>query len=323
MEDAGAAVSEAVSAKGGLAWSFAMHHAGWREEARNPYGIIRLLCALAALGEIAMPTEQQIEAAAAAAAEKANGGKFTDPLFYKPEHRAFWKEVIRTAFDAADAASVPGAATEPKVSVKEVEDFCGHCVYIRSVYTFMMRIWRDSDEAERKLMEAIAPLFFEDMGKVLSEFLVIAACRITDPASDRRGNQNFTLELFTNSFPRDSDTFKRLDPLRQRTMKLRAKILPARNTLGAHADRAVILKGEPLGAASWQEWDDFWAALQDFVRILNEQMKGAPFEIDADGVRGDAETLLKALFNSQHFETLVKGNDPAVRDLCLKLALTN
>ena len=54
-----------------------------------------------------MRTEQQIEAAAAAAAEKANGGKFTDPLFYKPEHRAFWKEVIRTALDAADAHQHP------------------------------------------------------------------------------------------------------------------------------------------------------------------------------------------------------------------------
>jgi hypothetical protein len=268
-----------------------------------------------------MRTEQQIEAGAAAAAEKANGGKFTDPLFYKPEHRAFWKEVIRAAFDAADAASAPAAAADPKVSAKEVEEFSAHCVYIRSVYTFMMRIWRDSDDVEREVMEAIAPLFFEDMGKVLSEFLVIAACRITDAASDRHGNQNFTLELFANSFPHDSETFKQLGVLLQRVNKLRAKIVPARNKLGAHADRAVILKGEPLGAASWKEWDDFWSALQDFVRILNEKNTGKPFEIDAGGVRGDAEALLKALFNNQHFETLLKSGDTTVRDACLKVAL--
>jgi hypothetical protein len=145
--------------------------------------------------------------AAAAAAEKANGGRFIDPLFYKSEHRAFWKDVIRTAFDAADEALRPIAAG-PDVTKQEVEEFSGHCVYIRSVYTLMMRIWRDSDEYERNVMESVAPLFFEDMGKVLSEFLVIAACRITDPASDRRGNQNFTLELFVNSFPPDSETFK-------------------------------------------------------------------------------------------------------------------
>ena len=156
-------------------------------------------------------------------------------------------------------------------------------------------------------MEAVAPLFFEDMSKVLSEFLVIAACRITDPASDRRGNQNFTLELLTNSFPRDSEAFNKFNALCQRMMKLRTKILPARNKLGAHVDRAVILKGEPLGAASWKEWDDFWSALQDFVRVVNENTTGNPFEIGASGVLGDAETLIKALFNSQHFEALLKS----------------
>lgn len=51
-----------------------------------------------------MRTDSQIEAAATAAAEKANGGKFSDPLFYSPEQRTFWREVIRTALDAADAS---------------------------------------------------------------------------------------------------------------------------------------------------------------------------------------------------------------------------
>jgi hypothetical protein len=83
----------------------------------------------------------------------------------------------------------------------EVEEFS-------SVYMFMMRIWKDGDDGERRVTEAIAPLFFEDMGKVLGEFLVIAARSITHPAEDRRGNQNFTLKLFTNSFPPDSETFK-------------------------------------------------------------------------------------------------------------------
>jgi hypothetical protein len=120
-----------------------------------------------------MRTEQQIEAAAAAAAEKANGGKFTDPLFYKPEHRAFWKEVIRTALDAADAASAP-KKEPPPVTKGDVQKFSEHCVYIRSVYTFALRLFRDSSEAERAAMEATAGTFFKNMSMVLSEFLVNA-----------------------------------------------------------------------------------------------------------------------------------------------------
>jgi hypothetical protein len=182
---------------------------GWRNDPRSLYASPRPQPALAALGEIAMRTEQQIEAAAAAAAEKANGSKFT------------------------------------------------------------------------------------------------------------------AVELFAKSFASGPETYKQLDALHQRMKKLRAKILPARHKLGAHADRDVIRKGRLLGKASFEEWDDFWSALRDFVRILNEKTTGKPFEIDAGGVFGDAEMLIKALGQSRHFETLLNGSDKAVADACLKLALPN
>jgi hypothetical protein len=55
--------------------------------------------------------------------------------------------------------------------------------------------------------------------------------------------------------------------------------------------------------------------------MLNEKMIGKAFEIDAGGVLGDAESLLKALRQSQHFETLLEGEDQVVVDACLKVAI--
>jgi hypothetical protein len=208
------------------------------------------------------------------------------------------------------------------VSDKEVKDFSEHCVFIRSVYLFGVRLFKDSDPTERDLMTAVAPLLFEDLTQVFREFMVLAACRITDPAKDRRGNENFTVEMFVNNFAADTEAFKQLDALHQRMKPFRGKIEPARNKLSAHHDRAAV-GGPPLGAASWQEWNEFWSAVKDFVRILNEQTTGKPFEIDAAGVPGDAEMLLKALSQSRHFEELLKGNDPAVTAACLKVALPN
>jgi hypothetical protein len=115
------------------------------------------------------------------------------------------------------------------------------------------------------------------------------------------GSENLTVELFANSFASKPDTYKQLDALHQRMKKLRVKILPARHKLGAHADREVIRKGQVLGKASFEEWEDIWSALKDFVRIINEKTTGKPFEIDAGGVFGDAEMLLKALGQSRHF----------------------
>jgi hypothetical protein len=55
--------------------------------------------------------------------------------------------------------------------------------------------------------------------------------------------------------------------------------------------------------------------------MLNEKMIGKAFEIDAGGVLGDAESLLKALRQSQHFETLLEGEDQVVVDACPKVAI--
>lgn len=266
-----------------------------------------------------MWTDAQIEKAAAAAAEKANGGKFIDPLFYEPEHKKFWRDVIRTALEAAEQR--PAVAMLQPISEKEIQDFSEHCVYIRSIYVFTMRILRDCDEVEVKSMNGVAPTIFADLAQILGEYLVIAACRVTDPAVDVRKNESFTIELFANDFASDPDTHKQFDELHQRMKKLRKIILPARHKLVAHADRDTIRQGKPLGAASWKEWDEFWSTLADFVRLLNMKKMGKPFEIDASGVRGDSEMFLKAFRQSDHFEVLLNSSDPTIRDACIKLIL--
>jgi hypothetical protein len=202
----------------------------------------------------------------------------------------------------------------------DVREFSSHCAYIRTVYTLATRIWRDSDDNERALMEAISPSFFLDMGQVLAEYAVLSASRITDPAKNGSKNENFTVEFFVSSFPPQSQTFQQLDQLQQVMNKLRAKILPARNKFVAHADREAIRKGKPLGMATWQEWDEFWSALKTFVRILNEKTLGKPFEIDVAGVPGDAEMLLKSLRQSRYFEKLLNSEDQKVQDACVKVA---
>lgn len=219
----------------------------------------------------------------------------SEPLLFKGND--FSQTDIVAAF--RDRGKITMSTKRQIITPTDLKEISGHCVFLQSVYTFATRIWEDSSEAERKVMEAVAPLFFADIGQVLGQFLVLAVCRITDPACDRSGRQNFTLEWLTNSFPHESEEFKWLESLRQRMNKLREKLLPARNKIVAHADLKTIRDGTLLGAASREEWDDFWCALQDFIRLLNEATTEEPFEINAAGVRGDAEMLIKALFNHQ------------------------
>ena len=203
----------------------------------------------------------------------------------------------------------------------DVNEFSGHCAYIRTVFTLTVRIWRDSSDDERSRMEAVSPSFFLDIGQVLAEYVILSACRITDPANSGSKNENFTVEFFVESFPTHSPTFQQLEQFRRTMDKLRVKILPARNKLIAHADRNAIRKNQPLGYATWTEWNELWSALKSFVRVLNEKAIGTPFDIEIAGVLGDAEMLIKALRQSDYFEKLAASADKAVQQACLDLAL--
>src|SRR5690348_13831245 len=71
-----------------------------------------------------------------------------------------WDEFITCGSEDAVRSDQRNEKPKPTVSPNEIEEFRDHCVYIRSVYTLMMRIWRGSDDSERKMMDAISPLFF-------------------------------------------------------------------------------------------------------------------------------------------------------------------
>ncbi|KRP89238.1 hypothetical protein AOQ73_26835 [Bradyrhizobium pachyrhizi] len=102
------------------------------------------------------------------------------------------------AADQSKASSGASADTTDSFEA-DVNDFSSHCAYIRTVYTFAMRIWRDSSDSERKLMEAISLSFFLDMGQVLAEYVVLSACRITDPANGHRADRRGAIHVYGHS----------------------------------------------------------------------------------------------------------------------------
>ncbi|WP_461323994.1 AbiU2 domain-containing protein [Bradyrhizobium diazoefficiens] len=130
-----------------------------------------------------------------------------------------------------------------------------------------------------------------------SEFAISSACRVTDPWIDNFGNKNLTVGLFTNLLSRFQPLHQRLVKLQTSLEEHRERIKDARNKLTAHADLETIMAGEPIGAATWPQWHQFWKDLGEFVSLINENVNGSPFEIRAAGVRGDAEMMLKKLQN--------------------------
>ena len=153
---------------------------------------------------------------------------------------------------------------------------------------------------------------------------MLQVCKITDPARDPRKNDNHTIAFLLehSDFSSDPLTLKRLSDLHDKLLAFRKKLLPARNKLISHSDRDSILAGLQLGAASDEEWNQFWLDLQDVICIMRKKaMGGPPFYLNAVAMLSDADALLKALRHSSYFGQLLDDPDPAVRAKCAKLAL--
>jgi hypothetical protein len=183
------------------------------------------------------------------------------------------------------------------VSRDEIRIFAEHCVYIRSVFEYYVRIFAEGTKAEYAAMGAVAPRFFEDLAQVFNEFAILSACRVTDPWSDKFGNKNFTIGYFTNilSLGRFESLHAQLIVLQTSMEEHRGRIENARNKLTVHADLDTIMSGEPIAGATLPQWHQFWKDLGEFVSLVHENAEGSPFDIRAAMVRGDAEMVLKKM----------------------------
>jgi hypothetical protein len=180
---------------------------------------------------------------------------------------------------------------------QDIEIFANYCVYVRSIFLHTRELFETCSADDRARMNATAPTFFNDLNRVLKEYIILQVCKITDPAQDSRDNDNHTIEFLLQHYDSSLDptTLDRLNGLRVGMRAFRAKLLPARNKLISHLDRDAILADGPLGVASDAEWNQFWLDLQQFIYILHRKVTGSSFNLNAVARLSDAGDLLKVL----------------------------
>jgi len=179
---------------------------------------------------------------------------------------------------------------------QDIEIFANHCVFMRSIYLHARELFETSSAEDKALMRITAGTFFGDLNRVLNEYGILQVCKITDPAHDGNyDNHTIAFLLEHYNFSSDPPILKQLEDLHARMEAFRKKLLPARNKLISHFDRDTILAGSPLGAATDEEWNQFWLDLQDFICIVHRKVIGSSFYFNGVAGLSDAGDLLKAL----------------------------
>ena len=198
---------------------------------------------------------------------------------------------------------------------EDVESFADSCVLLRSQWAHFMTLFEGSD-LKRELLYTTAPTFFSDLNRLFVEHLVLHICRLTDEAQTM-GRKNLTVKFLIEHSDWSSapDTLAKLKPISDSIHRFRKRVLPARKWFIAHLDLSAVRLDQPLGAASNDEWKQFWLDLQDFVQLMfrHHVDPNSLFHLNGIGGMSDADRLLTALKNAKLFDAVLNDQEIATQ----------
>ena len=198
---------------------------------------------------------------------------------------------------------------------EDVEAFADSCVLLRSQWAHFMTLFEGSD-LKRELLYTTAPTFFGDLNRLFIEHLVVHICRLTDEAQTM-GRKNLTVKFLIEHSDWSSapDTLAKLKPISDSIHRFRKRVLPARKWFIAHLDLSAVRLDQPLGAASNDDWKQFWLDLQDFVQLMfrHHVDPNSLFHLNGIGGMSDADRLLTALRNAKLFDAVLNDQEIATQ----------
>lgn len=170
--------------------------------------------------------------------------------------------------------------------------FRNECEWIRSCYNTYRSLWESTDRP-LNLMAVSAPGFFNDLNRVLIEYLGLRICMITDPAVSKvRGVEkaNLTCHFLNDELSSNDAMTDEIQRLTQDLVRLRAFLLPARNQRLAHLDMETTIDGQTLGDHPQEETDLFFRAMQDYCDAVGRAVGEGPLDFRGAG-RGPGDVL--------------------------------
>jgi hypothetical protein len=138
--------------------------------------------------------------------------------------------------------------------------------------------------------------FLYNLSIVSQEYALLQMSKLHDPACQQK-RVNLTIEYVIEYGGWDAETKRNLLRLASELGELYAHIQAARNRTIAHNDLATILDDTPLGAFPAGADDSYFAKLEEFASIVQQEVAGYALPFD-HFAQTDVAMLLKALASS-------------------------
>jgi transcriptional regulator with XRE-family HTH domain len=211
-------------------------------------------------------------------------------------------ELVRASPDPVASSFVERKNGKPMTDPKEIiGKFCILCE----------RTWMDwrlygslveTGQRGHDLCMSIAPLFFDELNRILAEYSVIQICKITDPA--RTGKKmNLTTNYIVEELPWPDPLRRQLEAINARLKAFREHVEPGRSKRIVHVDfSAQTSQTGAIGAFPDGADRKFFKDLQEFVNIaFGHHHDGHQHPIEV-AMSTDTDQLIRAFVKSKVFD---------------------
>lgn len=174
--------------------------------------------------------------------------------------------------------------------------FREECIWLRVCYNTHEALF--SNEQAEEILRRSAPLFFQDINRVLHEYIILRVCVITDPARTGTKLENLTVEAINIELGNLGLLTGKIQSLAEALQGYRTKVESARNKLISHLDRGAALGQAELGAHLPEEVHAFYENLQEYCDEVGRALGVGPLDFRVSSGPGDALDLLRFLKSS-------------------------
>jgi hypothetical protein len=173
------------------------------------------------------------------------------------------------------------------------EAFREECIWLRNCYNTYAALF-ESGKDTSQLLHQTAAHFFYDLNRILIEYIVLQACKITDPARFR-GRDNLTVETLNNALEDAQLLTEEIREHSQGVVRYREFLTEARNRLISHLDTEAVLDGGTLGEHDKEEVSSFFDSLQAYCDAVGNVVEVGPLDFRCSPGKGDVLDLISAL----------------------------
>lgn len=175
-----------------------------------------------------------------------------------------------------------------------LNEFYNLCVEARCDFDLYPSMF-ENDPKKTTLCVNYAPYFFNDFGRILTRFLVLHVCRLTDPAGSA-SKSNLTTNYILENLAWPSAVQANLRQYNDQLMVFRAKVEPARSKRIAHTDlHSQINRLGAMGTFTKGEDAKFFADLQSFFDVAYRHVFAASAPAIVIGSSTDTHKVIRAI----------------------------